>query len=82
MATEDLENLVTRIQQGDTHEYATIVRTFQQPIFRYCYRMLDNKQDAEDAVQDIFIKAYRSLHQFKQADTSRHGCTGSPIIIA
>ena len=68
MATEDLENLVTRIQQGDTHEYATIVRTFQQPIFRYCYRMLDNKQDAEDAVQDIFIKAYRSLHQFKQAD--------------
>lgn len=68
MNTEDLESLVMRIQRGDTHEYATIVQTFQQPIFRYCYRMLDNKQDAEDAVQDIFIKAYQSLHQYRKAE--------------
>ncbi len=68
MDSEELETLVGSIQQGNTNEYEAIVRIFQQPIFRYCYRMLNNRQDAEDAVQDILVKAYQSLHQYKRAD--------------
>ncbi|PYY27916.1 RNA polymerase sigma factor [Paenibacillus illinoisensis] len=68
MNSEELEMLVARIQQGKTNEYEVIISIFQQPIFRYCYRLLENRQDAEDAVQDILVKAYQSLHQYKRAD--------------
>lgn len=64
---KELETLVTTIQEGNTGQYALIVKAFQQPIYRYCYRLLANRQDAEDAVQDILVKAYQSLHQYKRS---------------
>ncbi|AZN39063.1 RNA polymerase sigma factor [Paenibacillus albus] len=65
---QQIERLVASVQQGHTGQYADLVRIFQQPIFRYCYRLLTDKQDAEDAVQDILVKAYQSLHQYKRAE--------------
>ena len=62
---EETEDLVVRVQQGDTEAYADIVRQFQQPIFRYCCRLLGNRQDAEDAVQDIMVKAFQSIRRYK-----------------
>lgn len=64
---KELEVLVTTIQKGNTEQYALIVKEFQQPIFRYCYRLLANHQDAEDAVQDILVKGYQSLHQYMRS---------------
>lgn len=61
----ELEELIVRIQKGDSEQYALIVRSFQKPIYRYCYRLLENKQDAEDAVQDILVKGYQSIRQYK-----------------
>lgn len=61
----ELEELIVSIQKGNTEQYALIVRAFQKPIYRYCYRLLENKQDAEDAVQDILVKGYQSIHQYK-----------------
>lgn len=57
--------IVQRIQQGEREEFAMIVQVFQQPIFRYCCRLLGNRQDAEDAVQDVLFKAYQSIGQYK-----------------
>ena len=65
---KELELLISTIQQGNSRQYSLIVKAFQQPIYRYCYRLLANKQDAEDAVQDILVKAYQSLHQYKRAE--------------
>lgn len=62
---KELEALIASIQQGETEQYTLIVRVFQNPIYRYCYRLLENKQDAEDAVQDILVKGYQSIHQYK-----------------
>lgn len=64
----EIERLVAAVQQGHTGQYADIVRMFQQPIFRYCYRLLADKQEAEDAVQDILVKVYQSLRQYKRAE--------------
>lgn len=64
--SEEVETLISNIQQGNTNEYETIIKIFQQPIFRYCYRLLGNRQDAEDAVQDVLVKAYQSLYQYKK----------------
>ncbi|CAM2772819.1 sigma-70 family RNA polymerase sigma factor [Paenibacillus sediminis] len=62
-----IDTLIVSVQNGDREKFANIVQTFQQPIFRYCYRLLGNRQDAEDAVQDIFIKTYESIHRYKPA---------------
>ncbi|MUG21501.1 sigma-70 family RNA polymerase sigma factor [Paenibacillus macerans] len=62
-----IEDIVQRIQQGEREEFALIVQAFQQPIFRYCCRLLGNRQDAEDAVQDVLFKAYKSIGRYKPA---------------
>jgi len=68
MNAQELEMLVAAVKQGDTEKYELIVRAFQQPIFRYCYRLFANRQDAEDAVQDILVKAYQSLRQYGRGE--------------
>ncbi|GAA0339513.1 RNA polymerase sigma factor [Bacillus carboniphilus] len=39
-----------------------LIRENHQPIFNYCYQILRNQQDAEDAVQEVFIKALMNYH--------------------
>jgi len=63
--TECIESIIDCVQNGDLEKFAVIVQNFQQSIFRYCYRLLGNKHDAEDAVQDILVKAYQSIHRYK-----------------
>ncbi|WP_379163479.1 RNA polymerase sigma factor [Paenibacillus sp. sgz5001063] len=65
MDPRGLEQLIFRIQRGNSEQYALIVRAFQQPIYGYCCRLLGNRQDAEDAVQEILVKAYQAIHQYK-----------------
>ncbi len=63
---EQVEAVVAQVQQGNREIYAWIVGQFQQPLYRYCCRMLGNRQDAEDAVQDILVKAYQSIGTYKK----------------
>ncbi len=65
LPTDELEIWIDAVRQGETEKYELIVRAFQQPIFRYCYRLFANRQDAEDAVQDILVKAFQSLDQYR-----------------
>lgn len=37
-----------------------LLKQYQQPIYRYCYNILRNPHDAEDAVQEVFLKTYQS----------------------
>lgn len=60
---------IKRIQDGEGGLYSDVIRLYQQRIYLYCYRLLNNKEEAEDAVQDILIKAYQHIGQYKpQAD--------------
>ncbi|KQO18232.1 RNA polymerase sigma factor [Paenibacillus sp. Leaf72] len=61
LEASELERLISAVQAGETEHYAAIVQAFQQPLYHYCWRMLANRQDAEDAVQDIFVKAYEAI---------------------
>jgi RNA polymerase sigma-70 factor (ECF subfamily) len=49
--------------EGDRFEY--FVRTYQKRIFRLAYTLLRNPVDADGATQDVFVKAYRGLPEFK-----------------
>ena len=50
-----------RVLAGETQVYAQLVDRYRAPLGRYALRMLGNQADAEDALQDTFIRAYRSL---------------------
>jgi RNA polymerase sigma factor (sigma-70 family) len=58
-------DLVARAQRGDTHAYGTLVEEHQTLAFRTAYVLTGSAADAEDAVQDAFVKAYRALGRFR-----------------
>ena len=71
MENNESEWLV-RALKGDDEAFAQIVETYQKPVHNLCYRMLGNPNDAEDAAQETFLRAYKSL---KRYDTSRSFAT-------
>lgn len=48
------------IKNDKSGSFDNIARQYHKPIFRYCFHMLRNQQEAEDAVQEVFLKAYEN----------------------
>ena len=55
---------IERATQGDDDAFAQIVESYQVPVYNLCYRMLGNKEEAEDAAQESFLRAYRNLNRY------------------
>jgi RNA polymerase sigma-70 factor (ECF subfamily) len=53
--------IVAQVLAGDTAAYAILVGRYRAQFARYATRMLGNREDAEEALQDAFLRAYRSL---------------------
>ncbi|WP_025692959.1 RNA polymerase sigma factor [Paenibacillus zanthoxyli] len=60
----DLKSILGSIQKGDMQSYVLILDRFQRPIYLYCYYLLRNQEEAEDATQETFIKALEHIKQF------------------
>jgi RNA polymerase sigma-70 factor (ECF subfamily) len=58
------KELILLAQNGDDMAFGILMERYQNAVFNLCYRMLNNAQDAEDAAQEIFIKAYRAIRSF------------------
>jgi RNA polymerase sigma-70 factor (ECF subfamily) len=56
--------LVIDAQRGDSQAFTALVELYQRPVYNLCYRMLGNPQDAEDAAQEAFLRAYKSLGRY------------------
>jgi len=56
--------LVARAQRGDQNAFAQLVEHYQTPVHNLAYRMLGNAQDAEDAAQETFLRAYTQLKRY------------------
>lgn len=61
----EIRALVARASQHDLDAYNELVSRHQKKIYALVYNMTSNREDTEDLVQDIFVKAYRSLGHFK-----------------
>lgn len=61
--TSDRE-LVERVQQGDTEAFGELVRRHQVRIHRLAVHLLRERDEAEDAAQETFIRAYRAIGRF------------------
>ena len=57
---------IKQVLKGDQNAYADIVNLYQHKLYQVCYRMLGNKQEAEDIAQEAFIRAYINLHSYDQ----------------
>jgi len=57
--------LVRRAKEGDLHAFEQLMLAHNHRIFRTIYRITGNREDAEDHVQETFLRAYRALHQFQ-----------------
>src|SRR4030042_6666685 len=51
-------------RRGDVDAFGRVVEAFQKPVFNLCYRMLGNPEDAEDAAQESFWRAYQGLSKY------------------
>jgi RNA polymerase sigma-70 factor, ECF subfamily len=56
--------LVAAAQQGDAAAFESLVRAHSSPVYAHALRFFGNPQAAEDAVQEVFIKVYRSIETF------------------
>jgi RNA polymerase sigma-70 factor, ECF subfamily len=63
---EDSDSVaVARVKAGDGDAYRALVERHSRSVFRLAYRMTGNEQDAEDVVQETFLRAYRQLHRYE-----------------
>jgi RNA polymerase sigma-70 factor (ECF subfamily) len=64
--TPDRErDLITRAQQGDRAAFGSLVEPWQQPLFRYVYRMVNLRQDAEDLLQDVLVRVLDGIRTYR-----------------
>ncbi|MDR1517572.1 MAG: RNA polymerase sigma factor [Dysgonamonadaceae bacterium] len=56
---------VQQVLSGNTSAFTYFVEAYQDMAITIAYRVCGNMQDAEDVVQDSFVKAYRNLHAFR-----------------
>ncbi|MGA2759643.1 MAG: sigma-70 family RNA polymerase sigma factor [Candidatus Cybelea sp.] len=57
--------LVAMTLQGNSEAFATLVERYDRAVYHLSYRMLHNVEDARDATQEAFFKAFRSLRTFR-----------------
>jgi RNA polymerase sigma-70 factor (ECF subfamily) len=55
---------VAKARAGDTHAFGVLVERHSRSLFRLAFRMTGNEQDAEDVVQESFLRAFRQLSKF------------------
>lgn len=51
---------------GDADGFVCLVDAYQRAVFNLCYRMLGNPEDAEDAAQETFLRAYNNIKKYDQ----------------
>lgn len=68
MSTERADSeIIEQVLRGDQHAYSELVEKYKNFVFTIALRYVKGREDAEELSQDIFIKAYRSLADFKGA---------------
>src|SRR4029077_7044351 len=66
VSRDDAHLLVAAAKRGDTHAFEELVNRYEAKIFRLTMNITRNREDAEDALQDAFIKSYGPLKNFQE----------------
>src|SRR5215213_11107293 len=63
--------LLTAAQQGDETAFGSLIDPFRGELHAHCYRMLGSVHDAEDALQEVTLRAWRALGRFEGRSSLR-----------
>jgi RNA polymerase sigma-70 factor, ECF subfamily len=66
MVEADVRALVREARHGDRRAFEALIDEYQGPIFNLTLRMLNDREDARDATQSAFLKAYQNLESFDE----------------
>lgn len=58
------EEVASEVQKGNQNAFRVLVERYSRSVFRLTFRMTGNEQDAEDLVQETFLRAYKHIHRF------------------
>ncbi len=59
------QQLVSRLQGGDKNAFSILVKQFQERLYWHVRNIVKNHDDADDVLQNVFIKVYRNIDKFK-----------------
>jgi RNA polymerase sigma-70 factor (ECF subfamily) len=65
MALENEALLIEKASRGDVRSFETLVKEYEKSVYNLALRMVSNKEDAMDIVQEVFLKAYQALPSFR-----------------
>ncbi|MCK4892732.1 MAG: sigma-70 family RNA polymerase sigma factor [Calditrichia bacterium] len=60
------EQLIAKFQLGDLQAYDILVRRYKDQLLNFVYRFVGNRSDAEDIVQETFLRVYKNKHMYKE----------------
>lgn len=63
--TETDDNLMARCKNGDMSAFDLIVQRHKVPLFNFIYRFLYNRDSAEDLAQEVFIRIYKNIKNYR-----------------
>ena len=64
MSKPDDKKLIDRCVKGDRQAFETLLIQYEKPVFNAAYRMLNNREDARDVTQTVFLKVYENFASF------------------
>jgi len=65
------DELLERIQHGDANAFTQLYEQYKTRLYSYCLRLLRNRQNAEDAVQETFVKVYAGCNSVHSSQSLR-----------
>jgi RNA polymerase sigma-70 factor (ECF subfamily) len=65
ITVEEEASLVERARQGDSSAFGSLFEAWRKPLFGYIYRMVVLRQDAEDLLQDVFVRVHENIREYR-----------------
>ncbi len=60
-----VQKVIEEVLNGKTQAFSWLVEQYQQSVYKIAYNMVLDKDSAQDITQDVFIRFYKSIHQYK-----------------
>jgi len=65
MSHHEIESSINAVKRGNSDAFENIVEMYQRPLYKYIRYIVYNQWDTDDILQDVFIKIYTNIHQYR-----------------